>query len=458
VSPGHDAGAGGEGGAGTQSFSFHPAALPAGAEDLTNTMRGQYLWLGVDAYPAGWADVDSYQRWSWADLEPTHGNYAWHLVDEQIAAAKARHGRFGFRVMPLCQGCAHHTYLGAKTSLPDDLADAVDPLIGAAPGESDPYLLPDWNSEAYLGRLEELLQAIGDRYRDEPTLAWMDVSAYGNWGEFHLYPFNRPGGPYDGSKQRPITDDNARRVVKMNAAAFPGKLLVINSEQPAALAEAVQTASPPIGLRVDCLGSDGLAGGEQAIMAAPGASERWRTAPFITEWCQYNLGDSGADLFVQGEQQVRDFHVSMLSSGNFSADPTPGTEADAYRKANVEAGYRLRLADLGLTLDPARPGKLAVRATWVNENVAPTYLAWKVSLTLTGPATVKAALGVDLRRVMPDAAFVEEEEAEVSALPAGDYQVAIAIEDAQAISAPMALAMEGRSSDGSHALGSITVR
>ena len=76
------------------------------------------------------------------------------------------------------------------------------------------------------------------------------------------------------------------------------------------------------GIRVDCLGSDDLAGGGAAIGAVAGAANRWQTAPFITEWCQTNLGSSGADLFVQGEQQVRQYHVSMLSSGNFTYTPS----------------------------------------------------------------------------------------------------------------------------------------
>jgi hypothetical protein len=447
-------------GGGAQTFTFQPTAIAPGSPDLTNPLRGQYLWLGTNAYPTGWVDVDSYQRWNWAQIEPTHGAYAWSVIDAEIAAAKARHGRFGLRVMPLCQGCADHMYMGAMTSIPDDLAAVVNPLIGSAPGETDEYVLPDWNSATYLARLKELLDAIGTRYADEPTLAWVDVSSYGNWGEFHVYPFNQPGGAYDGATQQPITDANARLIVQMNAAAFPGKLLVLNSEQPAALEEAVTTTSPPIGLRVDCLGSDQLAGGQAAIMAAAGASDRWRTAPFITEWCQENLGTSGADLFVQGEQQVRDFHISMLSSGNFTAKPMPGMEATAFTAANVEAGYRLRVASMAITVDAAKPGVLGVRATWADDNVAPTYLAWKVALHLTaatGGSGVDVPLAVDLRKVMPDANLPEDESATVATLPSGSYEVALRVDDAQGISAPMMLALTGRAADGSYPLGSIVV-
>lgn len=441
-----------------RSTTFTPTVIPKTAADLTSPLRGQYLWLGSPAYPKGWTDVDSYQRWNWAEIEPTHTNYNWALIDKELAAAKARRGRFGMRVMSLCQGCGDHAYQGAQSSVPDDLASVVNPLLAAAPGDQERYVLPDWNSTTYLSRLEELLNAIGAHYKDDPTFAFVDVSSYGNWGEFHLYPFTEPGGPYATSTQRPITDANARRIVQMNAAAFPTKLLVVNSEQPAALAEAMGTTSPLIGLRVDCLGSDDLAGGKAAIDAVPGASDHWRVAPFITEWCGTNLGPSTADLFVQGEQQVKAYHISMLSSDNFQSNPSSSAEVDAFRAANVEAGYRLRSATVTITVDPSKPGSIGLNAQWINDNVAPTYLAWKVILGLGGPAKVELPLTVDLRKVMPDAPLDDMETlTATNPLPSGSYHAYLRVEDAQGISVPMNLAMEGRDDSGNYALGELTI-
>jgi Domain of unknown function (DUF4832) len=434
--------------------TFTPVAITADAQELSNPLRGQYQWLGVPPYPSTWTDNDSYQRWNWNDFEPTQGNYNFTLIDNEIQAAKTRHGRFGMRIMPLCQDCATHTYNGAQSSIPDDLAAVSNPLIAAPPGESTPYLLPDWNSEAYLTRLQQTLNAIGARYKDEPTFAWFDVSSYGNWGEFHLWPFSETGGSYDTSTQRPITDANAQRIVQMNAAAFAGKLLVINSEQQAALAEAVATTSPPIGIRVDCLGADGLGGGQSPIEAVAGALDHWRTAPFITEWCQTNIGGSGADLFVQGAQQVSTYHVSMLSSGNFTNPPAAGAEATAFRQANVTAGYRLRTSSVDVQINSA--GDVAVSMQWVNDNVAPTYLRWQVVFVLDGPVHVELPEAFDVRSVI-DAAVVDIETLHPAQLPSGTYQALLRVEDVQAISPPMFLAMQGRDGSGNYLLGSITV-
>ncbi len=456
---GADAGTdGARGDAGLVSVTFTPPSLPASGPELSNPMRGQYLWLGVPAYPSGWPDVDSYQRWNWAQLEPSHANYQWSLIDGEIAAAKARGGRFGMRIMALCQGCADHTYMNAQTSIPDDLADVVNPLIGAAPGDTVQYLIPDWNSAAYFSRLTELLTAIANRYHDDPHFAWMDVSSYGNWGEMHLYPFTQPGGPYSSSTQTPITDANAQRLVNLNTSLFSNKLLVVNAEQQAALATAVASVSPPVGIRVDCLGSDGLAGGDTAIGAVAGAANRWQTAPFITEWCQTNLGSSGADLFVQGEAQVRQYHVSMLSSGNFAANPTTSAETAAFRQANVEAGYRLRTASVTVTFDPSHRASLGVDASWVDDNVAPTYLAWKVVVGVRGPSTVEGSLQVDLRKVLPGTPSKDTEQVTFSSpLAAGSYDVYLRVEDAQAVAVPMQLAMPGRDTAGNYVLGKLVV-
>jgi hypothetical protein len=444
--------------AGLLSFTFHPTAIPASAAELSDPLRGQYLWLGTPAYPSTWPDVDAYSRWNWAQLETSKGDYQWKIIDDQIAAATARHGRFGMRVMALCQGCADHMYEGAYTSIPDDLADVVNPLIGSAPGDTDVYLIPDWNSDAYFTRLEALLTAIAARYHDDPHFAWVDVFSYGNWGEWHLYPFTQPGGPYDTSTQQPITDSNAQKLVALNATAFANKLLVINSEQPAALSAAVASKSPPIGLRVDCLGSDDLAGGAAAIMGAPGAIDRWKTAPFITEWCQVNLGSSGMDLFVQGEAQVRQYHVSMLSSGNFQTDPTSGAEATAFRQANVEAGYRLRTSEV-IVRAAKGDAHVDVSTTWVNDNVAPTYLAWSVVVGFRGASTVEVPLTVDLRKVLPGSPLVDDEPLVLpSGLAAGTYEVYLRVDDAQKVSSSMQLAMNGRATTtGQYTLGSITL-
>jgi Domain of unknown function (DUF4832) len=442
------------GATGVRSASFAPTTVPSSADELTNPLRGQYQWHDRNEVPTGWPTIDSYYRWNWIDLEPSRGNYNWSIIDDRLAAARASHGRFGFRIMALCQDCSNHTYRGGRSAIPDDLADVSNPLLARPAGDATNYLIPDWNSAAYLDRLQELLQAIAARYRDEPHLGIIDVSGYGNYGEMHLYPFE---AAYASSPQRPLTAASAQRLVQMHASAFPGKIVVTTTSQSDVLAAAVASTNPPIGLRIDCLGSDRLGGAENALGRVAGSTERWKSAPVMTEWCAFNIGSSGRDPLIQGEEQVRAYHVSTIGT-NFRNAPATAEQVSAFRKANVEAGYRLRASAVSVAVDLAAPTVVQVQSTWHNDNVAPTYLPWRVTLRLRGPVTVDAPLDLDLRTVMPGAATEHSQALTVPmALPRGDYQVEILVEDSQGVSLPMNLAMEGRTDAGAYTLGMITL-
>jgi hypothetical protein len=432
------------------AVTLRPAPLPRTVE-VPGPLRGQYVWEDAPALPAGRVARDSYKRWLWWEIEPARGSYRWDRIDAYVAAARRAGGRFGLRIMPLSTGDTrrNHRWRGAWSGIPDDLAESMEPLIAQAGGVE--WVVPDWNSEAYLSRVEELVAALGERYRDEPALAWVDVIGYGNWGEFHLAPFDGRLGPYLASRQRPITDENARRLVRAHVRALPGKLLVIPTAQHAALAEAVATTSVPVGLREDCLGEVGMSGMERNVASVPGASEVWRRAPVITEWC--NRAPRRGTLFGNGAAQVRSAHVSMLSSGNLPAAPRTPEQLALFEEANAGAGYRLRVESARLV---PSPGRVEAELRWVNDGNAPPYLPFRVVLGVRGPATAEATMPADLRRVMPDAPLVDRGEI-AGALPPGTYEVYVRVEDAQGISPPLPLAQAGGDGKGSHVLGTITL-
>ncbi len=430
------------------NVTFAPPSLPFSAAELPNPFRGQYLWHDKAPVPLGWPTVDSYYRFNWIDLSPARHVYNWALIDQRLAKAKAMHGRFGMRVMALCQDCSPHTFNGARSAIPDDLAAVSNPTVVRDPANGAAYLVPDWNSEAYLSRLEELLSAIAARYGNDAAFAFFDLSGFGNWGEMHLYPF---GGAT-------LSAANATRLVAMHTRLFPTKTLLSLTAHPDVLAAAVASTAKPIGLRIDCLGSDRMGGAEGNLARTPGADKVWRRAPVMTEWCQYNLGNSGLNMFVLGEQQMRTFHVSTLGT-NFRVSPSTTVEQTAYRQADVGSGYRLRTSSVKVAITAAAPTTLQVESTWVNDGVAPNYLEWKAMLIVDGPsAKVTLPLSsLDLRQVFPGAPLTHAQTSSLpSALPVGTYKVFLRLDDAQGISPPMFLAQDGRGTDGTYLLGTFT--
>jgi len=106
----------------------------------------------------------------------------------------------------------------------------------------------------------------------------------------------------------------------------------------------------------------------------------------------------------------------------------------------------------------APPGSVAVTIHWLDDGVAPTYLAWRVVLGFKGSTTVEVPLTADLKQVMPDTPLDAQETVPLpSALASGSYDVYLRVEDVQGVSLPMQLAMEGRDANGNYALGSIQV-
>ncbi|MGE0300950.1 DUF4832 domain-containing protein [Pseudonocardia sp.] len=411
-----------------------PQAVPVDAPELANPLRGQYQWLKNGPAPEDWPAPDVYHRDQirWAGgLERVRGRYDLAAIDRGLAAAEAGKGLFSFRVMAYCPDCGGNL-------APDYVPRQPD-------GQ------PDWNSEEFLSGYAALMKAIGARYDADPRLGFVDVGGYGSFGEYHLS--SDDSGPIG----TPITPENSRRLVQSVLDAFPSKYVLMMTPDAGLLRDAL-ALSPRVGIRVDCVGNEGFKGSK--IDEVPEALERWRTAPWIGEWC----GDTDVpDQFQLGLQQVRDYHVAALSSANFPGDYedlSPGQQ-QTFQLVNKTTGYRFVLDALTVpqTVDPG--SSMTVTADWSNVGVTPAYLPWDVMIELRDPAGRTAWSGrstADLATMPPTAAPVSVTDTfELPDLAPGSYSVAVRVVSPAGYLAPMQLAVAGRAGDGSYPLGTLQV-
>ncbi|HYF61334.1 MAG TPA: hypothetical protein VD886_00885, partial [Herpetosiphonaceae bacterium] len=72
-----------------------PERISLSAPEIANPGRGLYRWREQTmACPAELkSDMDAYNRWTWAELEPAPGAYDWSAVRAFIDAAAARRQR-----------------------------------------------------------------------------------------------------------------------------------------------------------------------------------------------------------------------------------------------------------------------------------------------------------------------------------------------------------------------------
>lgn len=411
-----------------------PDAVPLSAGELANPDRGQSKWQGIPTDPPGWPTSNVYYRDQiyWGKIEKQRGVYDFSSVDAGLADAATNGGRLDLRVMAWCPGC------WMEFSTNPDKPPSVPTWM---PRQGGTWKPPKWNSETFLSSWEDLMAELGTRYADDPRLGWIDIGGYGAYGEWHI------------TEGEPISTANAVRVARAVLRAFPDRPVLVNAMDPR-LVLPVLDLSPRVGWRHDCLGADFF-----GWMTAqyPTLRERWKTAPVSSEWCH-----SGDVTMARGLQQVRDQHVSSVSSGNM---PVPyasmsSSEQAAFRSAAKRAGYRYGVArvEVPSRLRLAKP--VPVELTWTNAGSAPTYDRWAARLGLanaSGKVLATAPVPTDLRSVRPGRRVSDLDVRFSGTVPSGRYSLVLQVRDPSGYAAPMRLAIRGRGAGGWYSLGKVQV-
>jgi hypothetical protein len=414
-----------------------PTLTSLSAAEQPNPLRGEYRWIGQSS-PLGLDDPDSYDRDRvyWGRLEAKRDSYDFTWIENGLADAASRQGKFGFRVMAYCPGC----WMESRSDYP-----SVVPSWLPVDGQK----VPHWNSEVFLSEWEELWADLGQRYGDDPRLGYVDVGGFGKYGEW------MPAGDT-------LTEASAKRIISAVATAFPSTHVLLsavtvypvtgieNGRAPYILQWALSTY-PNLGLRSDCLGNPLMQRPEAT--GAGDFSTVWKTRPFFTEWCT-----NGEPTL--GLQQVKDNHVSTISSGNMRLAPADMTSAQLsdYRTLIKLSGYRYAVSRAELS--PVAPGQgFRVDLTVRNDGVAPTYDPWTVRLVLrdgSGTRVAALPLDVDLRTALPGTRTFTRYLTAPN-IAEGSYQASVEVVDPAAYSAPMRLMNSPRAADGSYPLGTVGV-
>ena len=121
----------------------------------------------TDQYPR---QTVAYFRWSWADLEPEEGKYAFDFVDRIISQAKGKGETLAFRIVTEYKA-------GSPTWL-------LHKGVGSVPVGGG--IFPDYNNPTFLMYHEKLIKAFGDRYAGSPDIDHVDIGSVGCWGEWNM--------------------------------------------------------------------------------------------------------------------------------------------------------------------------------------------------------------------------------------------------------------------------------
>ena len=410
------------------AVSFSATQVPLSDPEIVNSGRGEYLWLAQPKDPAWWPDlIDEYARdaIAWKTIEPSQGVYDFTVIEQRLAAAAARGGRFGFRVMPM---------LGIDETR---LAPSWVPMTTA-----NGHTYPSWDSAAYINSWTSLVTAIGAHFNGDPRLWFMDISGAGTWGE---YAWDDAWGPF-------MSTANAATIAQAAVSAFPNSTLLAPALRP--YQDNAFALSPRVGYRFDYAGCM-----ELTMDGNPPVENQWKTAPVILEW-----GPNPAAWSTQTAwNNVRDLHASSVSSGNHPTKYAAmnATDQGLFTDAIKRSGHRYSLTSLTLGTSPAAAETMTVTTSWANAGSAPTYDQWRVDLVLrkAGGATEWATqLTGDLRTNLGRGSTATwSSQVTPPTGMSGWYDIGVRAVDTRGYLAPLRLATPGRDATGAHFVGTAYV-
>jgi hypothetical protein len=298
-----------------------------------------------------------YLRVPWSFIEVEEGVFHWELLDTPAQRWIEKGKQVAFRISAMESWMRYATpewviRAGAK---------GLDvEMNGKALWE------PRYDDPVFLGKVENFVTAMADRYDDNPNVAFVDVGHFGMWGEGHTVHTSKIEYPLAVKK----------RHIDIYLEQFKNTLLCISDD----FAGPTKPGSHfPI---TDYAFSKGVTLRDDSIMVAnppnswyhaEAAQKFWPEFPVILEHEHYGgsvkRGAWSKELFLKS---VEEYHASYMSI-HWWPRILLEENKDVIDQINIRMGYRIHVKEVSWP-DRIRRGKaFIIKSSWANAGVAPCY-------------------------------------------------------------------------------------
>jgi len=401
----------------------------------------------------------AYFRVYWTFVEPEQGQYNWPMIDKALRTAAERGQTLMLRIPPY--------------SADIDVPVWYRKMVGKEVKSDLAKWRVDHEDPRYAKYYGDMIRALGKRYDGHPDIESVDISLVGYWGEgegSHLLT--------DKTRLSLINSylDNFEKTFlnfqPLNGDAPDAGVLVKNSNIAAYWQDGSNNGTGPeirnLGWRLDCLGDMGFHPGWNHMtdvyprdIVKSGMNEAWKKAPVTMEICgtflrwlekeKYNK-DTVEYIF----EQALKWHISSF---NAKSSPVPEVWSPLVDKWLNSMGYRFLLRRFTYPSVVMQQGQLPITTWWENKGVAPIYKDYKFAIRLkntertevmTTCAYLPDWLPGDI--VQDETLFIPHD------MPAGTYQLEVAIVSPVSYEPRVKLAIEGVNEEGWYPMGEIVIQ
>lgn len=379
----------------------------------------------------------AYFRIYWKFIEPAEGKYNWNLIDTALKTAHSRRQTLMLRIAPY------------GTTADNDVPDWYRALLG---DESSKKMLAKWRTDPedprYVRYFGGMVRAVGQRYDGNPDLESVDMSIVGAWGE--------------GAGSEQLSEPTRQALVNAYLETFPNTPLVMLLSD--AKTNRYGISKGPVGWRIDCLGDMGgfnptwchmLDYYPEGIINF-GMRDAWQKAPVSLEvcWVMQTWKDKGWDVDYIIDQSLK-WHISSFNGKSSAVPEEWKPNVDRWLK---KMGYRFVLRKFTFPAEVSPLGKVAFTSWWENKGVAPIYHRFPLALRLKGTGSSPVLLtDADTRQWLPGDNLYDNSVFVPGDLPAGEYDLQLAMVDPQTREPKVKLAISGIQPDGWYSMGKIRV-